>query len=603
MAIGWSPSFLNAGVELIDEGRTARWNPGETNPWGVSVRAAVGYESGKRYWEIRCDYGATPPAGVVAGAINYLGYASDMLFYNGGGMSPNGFRYQGNGNGSQMTPAPLPSGGIIRVAADFDTGSYWFAFGPDWVYYGNPAVGSGATLSNIFQMTGRPGEPVYAAASISAVGQSVTLATHTDDFAYAPPAGFLPYDDSVSATRLQVPRALALTLTLNPPAQDASKTLQVPRALALGLHLLEPRFGGNDVDVVLPEKVALAAHGGGLAALRAPDAVSLRAVGTVQIRAAYLLVPDTFALSALGGGSATLLAPDEVALAATGTPVPFAFADLEWPDLPALVAAGGPTRVGAVALRVPEAFALAALGGGVALLRAPDFALAATGLTGAAGHALLRPEMPVLRATGTGALVGRAGLVVPEAFALLAFGGGFAALRVPEAFALHARDWANAALPMAENGERCFAVNLSTKAVTELVVCRFDKVLTGAGGRLYGLAGGTLYEMVPPVARVEQAAVTFAPVTFDTARRKHLCDTYILGRSDGAFTVDCVYDGARFQRYVTPYSPGPHFATHKARIGKGMAFWSVAITLGNTDKPWDGIAALELRALPHDRRV
>ena len=208
-------SVRNGGLTISDNG---------SDNWST-IRATMGVQSGKWYWEIHHR--------VVSGRGNGTPVAVTGILGNSGSDSYNGARhgylpgqtddagvtYYNNGNagalyhaenqsgGNQSWADPYKSGDITAVALDMDRGAVWFSKNGIWQDGGAPSSGGKAAYDKLKKYA-REYFPVFATyyeASIATVnfGDNPTFCnsifnegTYSDDngigkFKYQPPDGFL----------------------------------------------------------------------------------------------------------------------------------------------------------------------------------------------------------------------------------------------------------------------------------------------------------------------------------------------------------------------------------------------------------------------------
>ena len=208
-------SIKHNGLTTADNG---------SDGWST-VRATMGVQSGKWYWEIhhRVVSGrgnATPVA--VTGIIGNSGtdtYNGARHGYLPGQTDDAGVTYYNNGNagalyhaenqsgGNQSWADPYKSGDVTAVALDMDRGAVWFSKNGIWQDGGAPSSGGKAAYNRIKEFAREyfPAFATYYEASIATVnfGDNPTFCgsvsnegTYSDDngigkFKYQPPDGFL----------------------------------------------------------------------------------------------------------------------------------------------------------------------------------------------------------------------------------------------------------------------------------------------------------------------------------------------------------------------------------------------------------------------------
>lgn len=287
----------------------------------------------------------------------------------------------------------------------------------------------------------------------------------------------------------------------------------------------------------------------------------------------------------------TLPAP---ALVSTGTVQNLARAVLELPA-PELTATGKTGTIAAAAITIPAPTLETRCGATANLeLLAPQ--LAATGRVQAIARATL--ELPAMQITATGTTYGRATATLEIPMPLLYAGvGNRAALEIPAPFL-------SATATTTSTAETTYAINLSTGAVTQLLLGGFDKLVT-AHGRLYGLKAGALTRLdgdVDGSATTIPATIRFAPQTFGTNAVKRMSDVYWSSREGDGMTMELVADERTLWRYQTPTDTAPAFGTHKIKTGRGVTFHTAGLTVRNRSGGALDIGGVELLVSPLSRK-
>lgn len=304
----------------------------------------------------------------------------------------------------------------------------------------------------------------------------------------------------------------------------------------------------------------------------------------------------TRTLIAYGGGSVTLSWPVRV-LTAAGTVESIGTAELTWP-VRVLSAEGVTGGVGSATLAWP-ARSLAAYGGGSATLawpvrtltvegtleiggtvalNWPIRTLSAEGLTGGIGAVALNWPIRTLTAEGLTGGVGTATLTWPARI-LTAYGTGVVT-------------------------ETTYAVNLNTGAVTKLLLGAFDKLAT-AHGRLYGIRAGELVRLDGDTdgAATIPATIRFAPQQFGTLQAKRVDGhVYLNLRENDGVTLTAVQDETTSWDYQTPTDNAPGIGTHRVKVGRGITFHSLGLTLKNRNGGRLDVGGLELPVHPLSRK-
>jgi hypothetical protein len=133
------------------------------------------------------------------------------------------------------------------------------------------------------------------------------------------------------------------------------------------------------------------------------------------------------------------------------------------------------------------------------------------------------------------------------------------------------------------NEYSCYAVNLSSGAVTQLLGLGFSKLIRTPSA-LYGLRNGTLYKMtgaIDPGNQPITATARFAQSDLGTPYQKRLHTVYLDMRCADGVVVTPIYDeqqGIGF--YSIAYSQAA-FITHKTPIGKGNDFNTLGLIVRN----------------------
>lgn len=362
--------------------------------------------------------------------------------------------------------------------------------------------------------------------------------------------------------------------------------------LGLPALTLAARSGGS-ARLELP-RLTLAARFGGSARLTLPP-FSLTATGTIPYGHAALALP-ALTLQAFGGGSARLRLR-ALSLTAAATSPGYATARLGLPPL-TLTAHGLVGGVGSATLHLPP-LSLAAFGGGSARLGLPPLTLTATGTTTTVGSALLVLPPLTLTASGLTGAIGSAWLALsPLTLTASGLTGAIGSARL----VLPPLTLTAGVVPAAE---AALAVNLTTGAVTRLLLGGSEKLVT-AHGRLYGLKNGALTRLegdVDGTSTPVPATVRFAPQTFGTARVKRLEAVYLEGRAPDGVTLEVVADETAARRYQIAGDDRPPYGTRRVKTGKGVQFHTCGLVLRNRDGGELGVGGLELRVHALSRMV
>lgn len=318
----------------------------------------------------------------------------------------------------------------------------------------------------------------------------------------------------------------------------------------------------------------------------------LTAEATVHTSGVALTIPAP-TLTARCGAVArnTLPAP---ALVSTGTVQRLARAALELPA-PTLTVTGKAGTIAVAAITIPAPTITTRCGATTSLkLLAPH--LAATGRVQAIARATL--ELPAIQITATGTTYGRATAALEIPLPLLYAGiGNRAALEIPAPIL-------SAIATLTSTAETTYAINLSTGAVTQLLLGGFDKLVT-AHGRLYGLKAGALTRLdgdVDGTVTTIPATIRFAPQTFGTNAVKRMSDVYWSSREGDGMTMELVADERTLWRYQTPTDTAPAFGTHKIKTGRGVTFHTAGLTVRNRNGGALDIGGVELLVTPLSRK-
>jgi hypothetical protein len=322
---------------------------------------------------------------------------------------------------------------------------------------------------------------------------------------------------------------------------------------------------------------------------------SLSAKGVSNVGRATLYWPPRV-LTAYGGGSAQLTWPTRT-LTMAGTLESVGTAELTWPDR-VLTASGLVGGVATAELTWPER-SLTAYGGGSARLTWPARVLTIAGTLDSLGTAALTWPQWRLTAAGWIGGVGTAELTWPTR-ALTATGitggVGTATLRWP-ALVL-------TAIGDAVTAETTYAINVSTGAVTQLLLGKFDKLVL-AHGRLYGLRDGVLLYLGGDTDQGAEIPVTirFAPQQFGTYLVKRLDGAmYLNTRESDGVTLTLVQDETVSWKYQTATDTAPAMGTHRVKVGRGVAFHSLGVVLENREGGALTVGGLEIPVLSLTRK-
>ena len=212
----------------------------------------------------------------------------------------------------------------------------------------------------------------------------------------------------------------------------------------------------------------------------------------------------------------------------------------------------------------------------------PYFAQTAEGLVGGWGEIQAIGATFQVRATGFLGAVGSGGGVFPvfELVAYLSESGATPAL------------------------ETTYAVNLTSGAVTQLVLGAFEKLVV-AHGRLYGLRSGSLLYLGGDDDQGTDIAMTvrFAPQQFGVYQAKRRNGAvYLNTRESDGVTLSLIQDETTAWTYQTATDTAPAMGTHRVKVGRGITFHSLGLTIENRDGGRLDVGGLELLVYPLSRR-
>ncbi len=213
---------------------------------------------------------------------------------------------------------------------------------------------------------------------------------------------------------------------------------------------------------------------------------------------------------------------------------------------------------------------------GTAALTWPARTLTATGLTGGVGTIALTWPTRTLTAEGLTGGLGAAALVWPTR---------------------------TLTITVADSGvttETTYAINLSTGAVTQLLLGAFDKLVT-AHGRLFGLRDGALVRLDGDLdgSATIPATIRFAPQQFGTYAVKRLDGhIYLNARENDGMTLTLIPDETTCWTYQTATDTSPAMGTHRVKVGRGITFHSLGLKIQNRNGGRLDIGGIELPVLP-----
>lgn len=314
---------------------------------------------------------------------------------------------------------------------------------------------------------------------------------------------------------------------------------------------------------------------------------------------AALFLPALTLTTQLGARTSLVLPALELTLAATSEG--FATVDLTLPTDLALEAIGYVGEVAHSALTIPAPTLTAELGAYASLeMVAPVLASAATVID----LAQARLTLPFLELTSTGETYGFATVMLELPELELLSGPSRVELELPM-LVLTAH-----AVPASAVSATTYAVNLTSGAMTQLLLGEFDKLVV-ANGRLYGLQGTALYRLEgdndglddedEPIAI--PATVHFAPQTFGVNQLKRMSDVYLSTRETDGLTLSVIADETTAWQYQTPTDKALAYGTHKVKTGRGVTFYTVGLRVQNRNGGRLDVGGMELLAIPLSRKI
>ena len=271
--------------------------------------------------------------------------------------------------------------------------------------------------------------------------------------------------------------------------------------------------------------------------------------------------------------------------------------ELAWPER-VIAAEGLSNDLGTVTLRWPVK-SLTAYGGGYASLVWPTRALAVEGTLNIVGTVVLVWPRRLLTATGLMGSAGTISLVWPTrtiTMAGLTGGVGTVDLRWPTLTVV--------AMGSGAATETTYAINLTTGAVTQLVLGAFNKLVT-AHGRAYGLRNETLFYLGGETDEGAEipATVRFAAQDFGTYQVKRLDGAvYLKSREDDGLTLTIIQDETTTWKYQTNTDTSPGLGSHRGKVGRGISFHSLGMILENREGGRLDVGGIEILMYPLTRR-
>jgi len=364
----------------------------------------------------------------------------------------------------------------------------------------------------------------------------------------------------------------------------------------VGFGLLEPLsmyadiLVDNNFLIFLPTFTGYADYNDTILTIPAPE---ISIVGSVYSSAITAVIPAP-TLTLYSGATTGFEIPSPV-LATAGTVQNLARVEFEIPS-PTMTATGFSGLMASFAATIPEP-EIQMYGGGAIALTIP--ALEATSAGTVNALATVAFEIPALELAAAGAVGGVATISVEiPALELYAGLGNRVEFEIP-ALILSA-----VAIPANTTDETTYAINLTTGAVTQLLLGGFDKLVT-AHGRLYGLKNGALTRLegdVDGAVTTIPATIRFAPQTFGTNAVKRMSDVYWSTREADGITMELVADERTAWRYQTPTDTAPAYGTHKIKVGRGVSFHTAGLTVRNRNGGALDIGGVELLVGPLSRK-
>jgi hypothetical protein len=149
-----------------------------------------------------------------------------------------------------------------------------------------------------------------------------------------------------------------------------------------------------------------------------------------------------------------------------------------------------------------------------------------------------------------------------------------------------------------------YAINLTTGAMTRLLLGPLDKLVT-AHGKLYVLRNGELLVLagdVDGVSTAIPATARLAQQNFGVLNAKRCSEVYMDTRENDGVTLDLIQDESTAWRYQTPTDTAPAMGTHKVSTGRGIKFHTLGVIIKNRAGGRLDIGGIELRIQPLSRR-
>lgn len=141
-----------------------------------------------------------------------------------------------------------------------------------------------------------------------------------------------------------------------------------------------------------------------------------------------------------------------------------------------------------------------------------------------------------------------------------------------------------------------YVVNVRTKAVTRWVVVEAEKLAT-ANGMLYALKEGRLlcFDGDTDDGEAISTHVRFAQSTFGVRKVKRCADITLTVRESDGITLSVIDDETRQWVYQAPAnSMSPYIRSQRVKIGRGLTFHSLGISLQNRNGGKLAVGGIEL---------
>lgn len=571
MAITWDSEYLS-NLTLSGGDLTASHDSGTQYGFGVT-RSTISRSSGKWYFEIVLnswtkDTGYHP---------FHFGVGSDSVYYNAYlGSTAQGWGVRSNGeygttaihpsDNVQVSATAMDVGDVVQVAFDADNNYLWFGLNGTWANSGNPATGTNPTY------TGLISGDVYAYVSMWDTA-SATARFKDDDFSYSVPGGFLPFDitpeaqisTTMEGASSSITSSIEVTSTISSILNGAISSIVFFYASVVGGIATIPAWMANGTI-----------HQNSVSGATTLERWTVSGYTGVAGKVSWASWTGDGAFSNPGFVSGITALPR---WSASGSIKQGALASAVV-TLPVWTARG---YTGAVANITLPVWTVSGLADNPGVVRGVEILPAWRGVGTVLGGAIVSGSVDLLPWSATGTLL--TGSCVTGAVMLPAW-TAFGTLDSPIT-------------------ETTYAINLSTGAVTQLLLGAFDKLVT-AHGRLYGLKNGNLVvlEGEDDQGTAIAATIRLAPQQFGTYATKRIEGAvYLNAREINGVTLTLVQDESTLWTYQTSVEAGSAMRTHKVKVGRGICFHSLGIILQNREGGQLDIGGLELLVNPLGRRT